>query len=110
MNYFEKFVSNPAFLDSAKQFLDDSSRILYNQILIILRRWAYLKNDFNRVISYAGSSGDALERLKIPSNQDAWTAYRIGEAYFSSGQLAKAEVFFQRSVELEPIIWSSEIN
>ena len=63
-----------------------------------------MKNDFNRVISYAGSSGDALERLKSTSlsNQDAWTAYRIGEAYFSSGQLAKAEVFFQRSVELEP--------
>jgi len=104
LNYFEKFVSNPAFLDSAKQFLDDSSPDSIQLNFHHLIRWAYLKNDFNRVISYAGSSGDALERLKSTSlsNQDAWTAYRIGEAYFSSGQLAKAEVFFQRSVELEP--------
>lgn len=104
LNYFEKFVANPAFLDSAKNYISDSSpdsiRTHFHQLV----RWSFLKNDYERVVSYATAAGDAFERLKQKSisNEDAWTAYRIGESHNKTGDLRQADRFLQRAVDLEP--------
>jgi tetratricopeptide (TPR) repeat protein len=49
-----------------------------------------------------------LLNLKAESyeNQDAWTAYRIGQAYDAAKNLERAEAFYQRAVKLA----SSELD
>lgn len=35
-------------------------------------------------------------------NENAWTAYRIGEAYFTLGDALNAEKFYKKAVDLAP--------
>lgn len=104
LNYYEKFVPKSVFLDSAKKYLDDSSADSILSNFRDLIRWAFLKNDYARVLQYVESVPDLSNKLNHStySNDDAWTAYRIGESYGYSGNGEKAEFFLQRSVNLEP--------
>ena len=104
LSYFEKFSSNPAFLDSAKVYFNDSSNdsIIHNFKFLV--RWAFLKNDFGQVIEYTNKNSGALNNLKAKSfsNEDAWTAYRIGESFSDFGDYKKSIIFLQKAVDLAP--------
>lgn len=41
---------------------------------------------------------------KEPMNRHAWTAYRIGEAYYQINNLLSAKLFFEKAIELAPQI------
>ncbi len=102
--YFEKFVADPAFLDSAKAYFDDSDKTLVQSAFRELIRWAFLKKDYVKVIDYINQIKSPLDSLKSVTytNADAWTAYRVGEAYHETGQFMQAISFMQKAVELAP--------
>ena len=106
LNYFEKFVSNKSYLDSAKKYLDDKDIFSVSENFQDLVRWAFLKNDYSKVIEYCLQIRNNLDSLihKSFSNADAWTAYRIGEAYRKENKFDQALVYFDRAVSLAPFI------
>lgn len=104
LNYFEKFVPDPAFLDSAKKYLDDSGKDSIRSNFHQLVRWAFLKSDYAKVLNYVSRLDQPYEFLNRKSyvNEDAWTAYRIGESFSYSNQKNQAEKFLTLAIELEP--------
>jgi len=104
LSYFEKFSRDRSFLDSAKRYFKDESTaaVLENRNSLI--RWAYLGNDFDKIIDYARKTSATENQLLSTGfvNEEAWTAYRTSEAYYSKGELSQAEHYLKRSVDLEP--------
>ncbi len=105
LSYYEKFVSNSAFLDSAKKYLGDNSRKEITENFNELIRWSFLKKDYSKLIDYVTEMGNATSILsrKSFSNDDAWTAYRIGQAYLETGDKSNADIFFNKATELAPL-------
>ena len=97
LSYYEKFVSNKVFLDSAKNYFDDNSRSAIIENFNELIRWAFLKEDYARIVSYVSQHSNALDSLKRQSfsNDDAWTAYRIGQAFLIRLLFQKTRNTFQ---------------
>ncbi len=104
LNYYEKFNNNKAWLDSAKHYIPDNSSQEITKNIRPLVRWAYLKNDFAKVIEYVKQAGNISGALNTTSfsNEDAWTCYRIGESFNSTMNSQRAYDFFNRAVKLEP--------
>lgn len=105
LNYFEKFEPNAFYLlDSAQKYFPDNGIEDITSNLKNLIRLAYLKNDYQSVIRYAESVRDIFSVLskKSYSNDDAWTSYRIGEAYLMYSNKDRAINFFQRAADLAP--------
>ena len=85
LSYFEKFEpTKPYLLDSAMFYLQKAQAA--PQYFI---HWAYLKNDFTTLLQYAPKA----------TNPDAWTAYRIGQAYYTTGKLSEAEKYLALAVK-----------
>lgn len=85
LNYYEKFEpGKPELLDSAYYYL---TKVKAADKYFI--RWAYLKNDYKTVIKYGANA----------KNPDAWTAYRIGQAFYTLGDFVKAEYLFNKAVQ-----------
>ncbi len=105
LNYYEKFESKSAYLlDSSKNYFPDGNDDDVKSNFKNLIRLAYLKGDYALVIGYTQRLRDVFSLLnrKNFSNDDAWTSYRIGEAYFSFDYKDRAINFFQNAVTLEP--------
>jgi len=85
LNYYEKFEpTKPKLLDSAYYYLQKVKAPAKYFV-----RWAYLKNDYKSVVRYG---------IKI-NKTDAWTAYRIGQSYYTLGDFEKAEHYFTKAVQ-----------
>ena len=105
LNYFEKFETKAAYLlDSAKKYFPDDTPENVKANFRNLIRWSYLKNNFGLVMGYAESMRDVFSLInkKSFSNDDAWTSYRIGEAYLAGDRKDRAINFFQNAVDLAP--------
>ena len=104
LSYYEKFTSNPAFLDSAKKYINDGSIDSIKANFKTLIRWAFLKNNYKQVIQYVNSFSGVFNSLKTISltNDDAWTAYRIGESFNAENDNSNAILFFQKAIDLAP--------
>jgi Tfp pilus assembly protein PilF len=88
LNYFEKFEpTKPELLDSAMYYLQKANAPAKDYI-----HWAFLKNDNTVLLQYAPKA----------SNPDAWTAYRIGQAYYTTGNGTEAEKYFALAVNQAP--------
>lgn len=107
LNYYEKFEPGSGFLlDSALHYFPDASAEDIRQNFKYLVRLAYLKGDYIRVMHYVERVNDVFGILsrKSYSNDDAWTSYRIGEAYVNDNNKDRAINFFQNAVDLAPYI------
>lgn len=107
INQFEKFDSNPALLDSAKKYLPDADINSIKENFESLIHLCFLKKDFGRILNYCGKfeQKELLNSKAIKkswSNDEAWTMYRIGEAYNSYGRMNDAYLFYKKTVELAP--------
>ena len=91
---FDKYVSS-------KQMLDSAALHLQRVKLPFAERYA---TDIH--FHFASQNYPALTRVaeRIPEETelDAWTAYRIGEAYLQSNDFFKALKHFKRAVQLKP--------
>ena len=101
INYFEKFEKNPAFLDSARYYFPDDNLTSLKENIYDLIRISYLKNDFIGLIKIFEQSGLVLNK-KSYDNRDAWTAYRVAEAYAAAGNNSSALIYFEKAATLAP--------
>jgi len=95
---YEKYIQSEVMLDSAKYYLDRSA--------------LSVSAKFNTLVHYFFAREEHEGTLRLSSFktseeiEDAWTLYRIGEAYFSKGQFQDALVYFQKATRLMPLVLS----
>ena len=97
MEFYERYNSDDnMLLDSAQYYLDKEqqreSKEKQNRDYI---RLSFLRNDFPKLLSYA-------KDVQPNAMNDAWTAYRIGEAYYQSNDISKAVSWYNRAADIEP--------
>lgn len=108
LNQYEKFDRQPHQLDSARRYIELMEADKQNDILDLKIRYYHLKNDNLSIMQLVNRTGPDLllqKRLSIKSmdNKDAWTCYRIGDAFYQSGDHINALKFFERAVSLAPL-------
>ncbi len=109
LQQFERFEKKKIFLDSAFVLLPKAARenkpwAIHGRIHLL-----YLIEDYHEIENYVSLFGPRyfLDDLLIKTsydNQDAWTAYRIGEAYFKTGKYNTAADFYALANHLAPFI------
>ena len=92
LSYYEKFDGELSSLDSAKRYLSFVNKNDLNATKIY---YLYLKNDFSEIIE----TSKTIDKSNL---NDAWTCYRIGQAFQNLQQYIQAESWFQKAVELAP--------
>lgn len=95
LNYFEKFDSRKEHLDSARYWLEKSPP--GNLQLITRVHDAYLRQDFQALRNMHGSLATCDSCLG-----DAWTCYRMGEAYQQVDSTDKAQLWYIFAVKAMP--------
>lgn len=95
LNFYDKFSSRAYVLDSAKFYLDQLDGVKLTNVDAFVY-WAFLKDDFNTVLSYA----DRLDSTQIT---DGWTLYRIGEAATKMQQFERALYYYAAAAEQLPL-------
>lgn len=102
INYVEKFNMSPVLLDSALKYIDrESDKLLTAPYRIHV---LFLRKQFNEIVALVAGEKGLKEKVNRPSfdNRDAWTAYRIGEAYVAAGILHEAISWYAKAVNLAP--------
>ncbi len=92
---YESFTAKSFLLDSAFYFLQkdkDRNTLLFKKTFI---QYYFLKNDFSSEILWA-------QKFSITDTLDAWSNYRIGEAYLRKQQSKIAEDYFAKAVKQKP--------
>jgi hypothetical protein len=102
---YESFEPNPIYLDSALHYLAMSQDTGHKYHFHALINFHFLKNEFNRIVTTVQVNGirfvlDSILNSISYDNADAWSSYRIGQAFENSGNLLVAEQFYRRSVTL----------
>ena len=94
MEFYERYNQNKGLLDSALAYLNKQSdaEAKQKQNRDYIRAY-YLLNDYAKVAGYA-------EQLQPESINDAWAAYRAGEACFILQQFDKALPWYKRATEI----------
>ncbi len=105
LQQFERFDNKAYMLDSASYFLKKlGPQSQYKNLWV---HYYYLRQDYQAVATFVEKVGEAdlLNSLTKTSydNDDAWTAYRIGEAYSNLGN-SKSLDFYKKATELAPYI------
>lgn len=95
LSYYEKFDNKSIYLDSAMYYLNQKGTYSDVHLFNNKIRLFYLKNDFRKVI-------DLAENQATMYSKDAWTLYRISEAYNTLNNIEKASLFAKASVERAP--------
>lgn len=104
---YEKFESNPVFLDSAKIYLSDKTSDELKQNFETLVQLYFNKQDFAKILFYVQQVGkeNLLNNFLIKKsydNSNAWTLYRIAEALNESGNSSDSYLFYKSAERLAP--------
>lgn len=91
---YDKYVQSPMVLDSAWAYLQRSKASEAEQFPVEVH-YFFAREDYSNVLGR--SAGKTASEVK-----DAWTAYRIGEAFYQAGEFQKAVNFYRRADELLP--------
>lgn len=106
LQQYERFEAYDYYLDSAFTYLSDVNIHTHKGFYIYIY-YLFLKEDYGSIMEKVQSIGlDVLFSnyltKKDYSNQDAWTSYRIGEAFAKKNKAYDALQFYQKSIELAP--------
>ncbi len=102
---YETYHPDPNYLDSAASYLNlkniPDSGYYFNAVINLY----FLKSDYRKIITQIEKRGvkEILnEELTTQdySNYDAWTSYRVGQAYENSNNNLMAEYFYKNAVDL----------
>ena len=107
LNQYEKFEPKPYYLDSATYYLKDKTDAELKTNIEPLVQLHFIKQNFSKLISYANRLTDIyLLNSKLTttsySNENAWTCYRIAEAFYNTGNAPRAITYFKKAVSLAP--------
>ncbi len=94
LHYFEAFSKDKAFLDSSAAYIRKTGKV-NDEVRMVQIHLYYLQNDMQAIVRTA----DALDEDAL----DAWTAYRIGEAYTTRGDHPQAVRYFSMAAEQQPL-------
>lgn len=104
IDQYDKFEQSAIYLDSALNILKKQKASL--QAMPHLVQLYFIKQDFSHILDLVNSLGentcDSLLVKQTFDNRDAWTSYRIAEAYSRAGQAETAYTWFQKAVKLAP--------
>jgi tetratricopeptide (TPR) repeat protein len=108
LNQYEKFEPRSYYLDSAASYLKDKTDAELKVNIEPLVQLYFIKQNFTQIISYVNRLTDAYllsSKLNLTSysNENAWTCYRIAEAFYSNGNTSRAIVYFKKAVYLAPL-------
>jgi hypothetical protein len=94
--YFEQFNNIPRFLDSAAVHLERAQRSDPNLEMVraLIRLW-FLQEDFERIVRFVDAG-------KLAGAREAWTFYRVGEAFSKLQMHERAREYYGRAVDLGP--------
>lgn len=95
LEFYERYTPNNAFLDSSFYYLSKTGIDLENDFDKELIRAYYLKENYVKIIALS-------EKHPSTTVLDAWTNYRIGEAYYSIENYTKAIEYFKQACKLKP--------
>ena len=109
MAQYEKFEQKALYLDSAARYLSTQNRKDIRKNFKVLIQLYFLKNDFAEVhnLVHLFGSDSIFKNLlnkKSYDNENAWTAYRIGESYTYLGNQQEAIRYFEQATKLAPFI------
>ncbi len=94
MEFYERYAQSKGLIDSALVYLgkqaDVEAKQKQNRDYI---RAYYLLNNYEQVKTYAAP-------LQPAAITDAWTAYRIGEAYYQTGNATAALPWYKRATDI----------
>ncbi|MCB0706932.1 MAG: tetratricopeptide repeat protein [Saprospiraceae bacterium] len=89
---YEKYVPAEIMLDSARYYINRADRE-QQATFPALVQYYYLREAY-----------DSITLLKLPSTPlDAWTDYRIGEAFYQQGDAPQALKFFNQACDLQAL-------
>lgn len=108
LQHFERFSGGEAYLlDSARRFLrkiqpSHPDRIFLKVYIL------YLEEEYGELVRYVQRKGpitilDSLHKETL-DNRDAWTAYRIGQAWGAQQEYRLAQEYYRRAVDLAPLV------
>lgn len=96
LTFYEQFISHPRYLDSADVFMNRArTEVPVNRLTSSLIRLWFLKGDHGAIVNFASD-------LEIENLHDTWTLYRIGEAYYKTGNIDESIRYYSRAVNLAP--------
>ena len=94
LKYFEGFQSEARMLDSAAFYLKKVPNFFDKaEPLIHLH---YLQNDLDKVI-------ETSKKININKIKEAWNLYRVGEAFYQKNDMAQAETYFKKALQIKPL-------
>jgi len=103
---YDKFEYDPVFLDSAEALLNGKAITDQKQSFALRVHLYFMKKNYAGIIAALKEMGEgyALRTFTRKSwdNNDAWTLYRIGEAYYNTSDLSNAYAFYKKADELAP--------
>lgn len=107
LQHYDKFDYNPVFLDSARYYLSDKTKKDVRSNFENLVHLYFIKQDYDRILTYVQQLGKdhLLKNVLVKkswNNTDAWTSYRIGEAFYHMNELATASLFYTKATVLAP--------
>ncbi len=106
LQQYEKFERNDKFLNEANKIL--SLKLNTDLHFLELKvNYFYLKDDYEKIGKLIQENGntDLFKKhlnKKTFDNQNAWTCYRVGEAFSKLGVKSNAILFFQQACALAP--------
>lgn len=109
LNQYEKFENKPEYLDSARHYLKDKSELELKTNIEALVQLYFAKGNYSQIITYVNRLTDnyafstVLNKTSY-SNDNAWTSYRIGEAFYNTGNLQRALLYYKNAVKLAPYV------
>jgi len=91
---YDKYVDSAIMLDSADYYLQRSKAPPEKQFKTRIH-YHFTRQQYPQIIELA-------QTLPLEQITDGWTAYRIGEAYYKSGDFALAKDYFERATSFLP--------
>ncbi|MES2780377.1 MAG: tetratricopeptide repeat protein [Bacteroidota bacterium] len=95
LSYYEKFNGENASLDSAQFYLKEEKGISETDLTDARIHFFYLRQDYTSIMQQS-------KNLDVNTCDNAWTCYRIGQAFQNTGVPQSAEGWYKRAVQLAP--------
>lgn len=85
---FDKYVPSPVMLDSAQYYLELSNQPFVEQFSTQIH-YCFAREDYEGLLKIVGEWSNE----NLPS--DGWTAYRVGEAFYKTGDFPQAKKYYE---------------
>lgn len=95
LSYYEKFAGESSSLDSAKSYLKNEKGITETDLLDARIHFFYLRQDYTSIVQLS-------RNMDVNICANAWTSYRVGQAYQNTGVPQTAEIWYKRAIHLAP--------